>query len=60
MGKYDEFKHTNVIGLPSSYGEYAEVETTVPWWDDSGGKVIQSTPDGHHRTGTGSIWTAWS
>ena len=60
MGKYDEFKHTNVIGLPSSYGEYAEVETTVPWWDASGGKVIQSTPDGHHRTGTGSIWTAWS
>jgi hypothetical protein len=59
MGKYDEFKHTNVVGLPSSYGEYAVLETTVPWWDPSGGPVIQSTPNGFWRTGTGSLWGSW-
>jgi hypothetical protein len=58
MGKYNEFKHTNVVGLPSSLGEYSEVETTVPWWDTSGGPVVQATPDGHVRSGT-STWSSW-
>jgi hypothetical protein len=59
MGKYNEFKHTNVVGLPNSLGEYSEVETTVPWGDPSGGPVIQSTPNGFWRSGSGSSWTSW-
>jgi hypothetical protein len=59
MGKYSEFKHTRAVGLPSSMGEYSEVETTVPWWDTSGGPVTQSTPNGFWRSGSGSSWSSW-
>jgi hypothetical protein len=58
MGKYSEFKHTAAVGLPSSLGEYSEVETTVPWWDTSGGPVTQTTPSGHVRSGK-ATWNNW-
>jgi hypothetical protein len=62
MGKYSEFKRLasvgmNPGGLPS---EYSEVETTVPWWDASGGPVIQTLPfpSGISRHGT-TTWSQW-
>jgi hypothetical protein len=57
MGKYSEFKSTSTVGLPG--GGYSEVETTVPWWDTTGGPVVQSTPTGLSRTGT-TTWSGWT
>jgi len=57
MGKYDEFKANSTVGLPG--GGYSEVTTTVPWWDTTGGPVIQSTPTGLSRSGT-SAWSSWT
>jgi hypothetical protein len=60
MGKYNEFKANDVIGLPPTMGEYSEVETTVPYWDPSGGPAIQRTPLGYWRSGTTSSWSKWT
>jgi hypothetical protein len=59
MGKYDEFKAVGAVGLGNT-DTYTEVETTVPWWDPSGGPIVQSTPLGQRRTAVGNSWSAWS
>jgi hypothetical protein len=60
MGKYDEFKRTSTIGLPPARGEYQAVETTVPWWDATGGYVYQETAGGDFRRSYGpSTWGPW-
>jgi hypothetical protein len=57
MGKYNEFKANSTVGLPG--GGFSEVTTTVPWWDATGGPVIQSTPTGLNRSGT-TTWSSWT
>jgi hypothetical protein len=58
MGKYNEFKANSTVGLPD--GGFSEVTTTVPWWDATGGPVVQSIPHpgGITRFGT-TTWSRW-
>jgi len=58
MGKYDEFKIRSTVGLPGD--GFTEVTTTVPWWDTTGGPVIQAIPTGLTRSGTGATWSSWA
>jgi hypothetical protein len=62
MGKYDEFKLTSKIGLPpGTRGAYQAVETTVPWWDVTGGPIVQSTAGGDFRRSYGpTTWGPWA
>ena len=60
---YNEFKKSGVVGLLGPWwGEYVTVETTVPWWDQSGGPVIQSsmTPLGRYARASVAGKNAWS
>ena len=49
-GVYNEFKQTTVLGLGWA-GTFGTLDTTVPWWDESGGPVRQVL-----TTNTGGVW----
>ena len=69
-GVYPEFKVATAIGIPGGSG-FGMLETTVPWWDPSGGSIVQefkqgtsvkkrqSTGPGGWQSGASHTWTAW-
>ena len=69
-GVYPEFKLASAIGIPGGSG-FGMLETSVPWWDPSGGSITQefkqgitvkkrqSTGTGDWRSGANHTWTAW-
>jgi hypothetical protein len=70
-GVYTEFKWAPNVGLPQQI--HLTLETTVPWFDDSGGPILQEAKNGQTRwtrssylpprgpTGNRTFsWTPWS
>lgn len=69
-GVYSEFKDSSAVGVPG--GGFGVLETTVPWYDPSGGPILQefkqgtavkkrsSTGPGGWTEGAKSTWGSWS
>jgi hypothetical protein len=51
MGVYHEFKDGNSLNLP---GGWVKLETTVPWWDWTGGNITQESK------GPWAMYRRWS
>jgi hypothetical protein len=64
MGLSTEFKAARTMGLPETNGPWGMLETSVPWWDPSGGSIIQEFKQGtvfkkRESVGTTNTWSAW-
>lgn len=59
-----EFKYASTVGITGQSGTYVIVQTIVAWTGASGGHVKQlahgNTGELYYRTGTGTVWGAWS
>jgi hypothetical protein len=70
-GVYPEFKVATAIGIPGGSG-FGMLETTVPWWDPSGGSIVQEFKQGTNvrkrqstgstdwRQGAAATWGPWA